>query len=87
MRFENAIIQNRNIEENTKNNFFATYKGKKIIISDNHGLGKPNEWYLTRYNAEVIDIESGLRDVDTYYDCNEIREAIILALKGAMLLS
>ncbi len=86
MKISEAIIQNRNIEENTSENFHATYKGKEIIVSSNHGLGKPKFDHLTRFNIEVIDIKTGLRDVDSFEDCHNIRDAIICALRGACLI-
>lgn len=86
MRISEAIIQNRNIEVSTKDEFIATYKGKQIIVTTDHGLGEAKDWWLTRYNIDVIDIESGLRDVDTFEDCHEIKDAIIHALRGACLI-
>lgn len=86
MRIGLAVIQNRNIVESTKDNFEATYKGKKIIISTDHGFGKPKHDHLERFNIDVIDIKTGIYDVETYEDFHEIRDAIRYALKGAMLI-
>lgn len=86
MRIGLAVIQNRNIIESTKDNFEATYKGKRIIISTNHGFGKPKYDHLERFNIDVIDIKTGMYDVETYEDFHEIRDAIRYALKGAMLI-
>ena len=86
MKISTLVIQNRNISVNTDNDFVATYKGKKIIISTRHGLGKPKYDHLKRYNIDVIDIASGLKDVQTYDDLHDMRDAIRLALKGSCLL-
>lgn len=86
MQISGCIIQRRNIDENTKSDFHATYKGKEIIVSSSHGLGDADKYWLTRFNIEVIDIKTGLRDVDTYEDCHEIRDAIRHALIGACLI-
>ena len=86
MRIGLAVIQNRNIIESTKDNFEATYKGKRIIISTNHGFGKPKYDHLERFNIDVIDIKTGMYDVETYEDFHEIRDAIRYALEGAMLI-
>ena len=86
MKISGAVIQERNIEVNTPDNFFATYKGKQIIISSDHGLGKPRYDHLTRFCIDVIDIKTGLRDVDSYEDCHDIKDAIRLALQGACLI-
>lgn len=86
MKIGPAIIQNRNIIESTKNSFEATYKGKRILISTNHGFGNPIHDHLERFNIDVIDIKTGLYDVETYEDFHEIKDAIRYALKGAMLI-
>lgn len=85
MRISGAIIQNRNIEVSTRNKFVAIYKKKRINVSDGHKSGKPDEWWLTRYSVEVIDIKTGIVDVDSYKDCHEIRDAIRYALCEACL--
>lgn len=86
MKIGQLVIQKRNIKENTANVFDATYKGKRIYITTNHGFGKPKYDHLNRYMIDVVDIKTGLKDVDTYDDCHEIKDAIRLALKGAMLM-
>ena len=86
MKISSLIIQNRNISVNTDNDFVATYKGKEIIISTNHGFGKPKYDYLKRYNIDVIDIATGMRDVQSYEDFHNMKDAIRSALKGACLL-
>lgn len=86
MKISSLVIQNRNISVNTENDFIATYKGKKIIISTNHGFGKPKYDHLKRYAIDVIDIKTNLKDVDSYEDFHTIKDAIRSALKGACLL-
>jgi|GEM_PF-2924492 len=86
MKISGVVIQNRNISENTENDFVATYKGKSIVISTNHGFGKPKWDHLKRYNIDVKDIKLGMYDVQSYEDCHEMRDAIRLALKGACLI-
>ena len=86
MKISTLVIQNRNISVNTENDFVATYKGKEIIISTNHGFGKPKYEHLKRYNIDVIDIATGWKDVDSYDDFHTMKDAIRHALKGACLL-
>lgn len=86
MKISGCVIQNRNIKENTPSDFIATYKGKQIIVSSNHGFGKPIYEHLTRFNIDVIDIKTGMIDVESYEDCHEIRDAIRHALHGACLI-
>lgn len=85
MKVAGIIIQNRNIIENTEDDFEAKYKGKTIIISTNHGFGEPKYSHLTRYNIDVID-DCGMKDVEAYEDLHTMRDAIIYALKGACLI-
>lgn len=87
MKISEAIIQDRNIKVNTEDDFEAVYKGKQIIISTNHGFGKPKFEHLRRYIIDVIDIKTGLRDVNTYKDCHTMHDAIRYALKGACLIA
>ena len=87
MKISTLVIQNRNISVNTENDFVATYKGKEIIISTNHGLGKPKYGHLNRYNIDVVDIATGMIDVQSCKDFHTIKDAILYALKGACLLS
>lgn len=86
MKISGAIIQNKNISINSENDFVATYKGKEIIISTNHGFGKPKYNHLKRYNIDVIDISTGMIDVQSYEDFHTMRDAIQYALKGACLI-
>ena len=86
MKISTLVIQNRNISINNENDFVATYKGKEIIISTNHGFGKPKYDHLKRYNIDVIDIATGMIDVQTYEDFHTMRDAIRYALKGSYLL-
>jgi adenylosuccinate synthase len=86
MKISNLVIQNRNILVNTENDFDANYKGKNIVISTNHGLGKAKYDHLKRFNIDVTDIESGCKDVQTWEDFHTMRDAIRYALIGACLL-
>jgi len=86
MKISGAIIQNKNITINSENDFVATYKGKEIIISTNHGFGKPKYNHLKRYNIDVVDISTGMIDVQSYEDFHTMRDAIRYALKGACLI-
>ena len=86
MKIAGLVIQNRKISVNTENDFVATYKGKEIIISTNHGFGKPKYEHLKRYNIDVIDIATGMIDVQTYEDFHTMIDAIRYALKGSYLL-
>ena len=86
MKISYVIIQNKNISVNTENDFVATYKGKEIIISTNHGFGKPKYGHLKRYNIDVIDIKTGIKDVESYEDFHTMKDAIRYALKGACLI-
>lgn len=81
-----AVIQSRNIEINTKTTFVATYKGYEINITTEHGHGKPDDKDLKRYDIDVIHLESGMYDVQTWEDLLNVRQAILYALEGAMLI-
>ena len=87
MKISGLIIQNRNIVVHTENDFDATYKGKNIVISTDHGFGKPKYDHLKRFNIYVVDIPSGMYDVQSYEDFYEIRDAIRYALIGSLLLT
>ena len=87
MKISGAIIQQRNIEVSTENEFRATYKGKQISITTDHGFGEPKYDHLKRFMIDVIDIETGMVDVQTYEDFHEINDAIRSSLKGACLIS
>lgn len=87
MKVLGCIIQKRQIIDHTKNLFDANYKGKRIYISTDHGFGKPKNAYLKRFLIDVVDIKTGMYDVQTYEDFEHIDEAIEYALKGAMLVS
>lgn len=86
MKVAGCIFQEKNIRENSSTTFEATYKKRRFYISSNHGHGKAEYSHLTRYHIDVIDMDSGMYDVQTYEDCHSIRDAIIVALKGAMFL-
>lgn len=85
MKIGKAIIQEQKIKRYNKSEFDATYKGRSIFVSDNHGFGLAEDADKKRFNIEVYDIMSGMYDVYTYEDFNNIEEAIIYALEGAML--
>ena len=86
MKISTAVIQERNISINTPETFSATYKGREIDITTDHGHGKPKYAHLERYDITVTHIKSGGYDVDTYEDLHNMRDAIRYALKGACLL-
>jgi hypothetical protein len=85
MKVAGCVFQNRNITINTENEFDALYKGKRIYITTDHGFGEPKYRQLKRFLIDVIDIKTGMYDVQTYQDCHSVRDAIIQALNGAML--
>lgn len=86
MRISEAIIQNRNILRYSDDNFDATYKGKRITITTDHGFGKPKYNHLKRYCIDVWDIMSGMKDVDSWQDFHTMKDAIRYALIGACLI-
>jgi hypothetical protein len=43
--------------------------------------------HLKRFLIDVVDIKTGMYDVQTYQDLHTVRDAIIYALKGAMLVA
>jgi len=85
MKIGEAIIQNRNIQINTDSDFEAIYKNRTIIISSDHGHGKPKYKHLTRFDIVVL-APTGEYDVNTWEDCHSIKEAIRVALRGACLI-
>jgi hypothetical protein len=85
MKIAGCIIQNRQILDNTLALFNANYKGKRIYISKDHNLGKPKYPQLSRFMIDVVDAKTGMHDVQTYQDFEHIDEAIVYALKEAML--
>ena len=86
MKISGLIIQKRNTEISTENDFRATYKGKQINITTDHGFGKPKFDHLKRFMIDVIDIKTGMYDVQSYEDFHDMRDAIRYALKGSCLL-
>ncbi len=86
MKISGAVIQERNISVNTPDLFEATYKGRQIYITTDHGHGQPEWDHLKRYDITVIDLASGMYDVFSYEDCHTMKDAIRYALKGACLL-
>lgn len=85
MKIAGAVIQNKNIKVNTESEFEAIYKGRRIYICTDHGFGKAKYDHLTRYDITVRD-GSGMYDVESYEDLHTMRDAIIYALKGALLI-
>lgn len=86
MKISGLIIQDRKIISNSDNIFDATYKGKHIYITTDHGFGNAKYSHLKRFLVDVKDIKTGMYDVESYQDLHTIRDAISYALKGAMLL-
>jgi zona occludens toxin (predicted ATPase) len=86
MKISAIIIQNRNIKSYSSDLFDATYKGKRIYITTDHGFGKPKYDHLKRYCIDVWDIKSGMKDVDAWQDFHEMKDAIRFALIGACLI-
>jgi len=86
MKISGLVIQNKKITLCTETDFEATYKGKLICITTNHGHRKPKHDFLLCYDIVVIDIRTGLKDVNTYEDFHNIQDAIRCALQGACLL-
>ena len=86
MKVSTAIIQNKKISEHSETDFVATYKGREIKITTNHGHGKAEYDHLTRYDITVIHLESGMHDVNTYEDFHTMRDAIRYAIIGACLM-
>lgn len=85
MKISGKVIQPRNIKVYTNNGFEAIYRGKRIYISSDHGFGLAMHEHLTRYLIDVVDIKTGMKDVDSYQDCHSIRDAIIFAMRGSCL--
>lgn len=85
MKISGVVIQTRNIAQNDKDTFEATYKGCSIRVSSDHGFGEAKLEHLTRFN---IDVEGKDGDylVETYEDFHNIRDAIRHALIGACLI-
>ena len=87
MKIAGCIIQKRQIIDHTENLFNANYKGKRIYISTDHGFSKPQYDHLKRFLIDVVDIKTGMYDVQTCQDFEQIDEAIEYALNGAMLVA
>lgn len=86
MKIAGCNFRANKIQDHTSNLFEATYKGKRFYISTDHGFEKPKDGCLKRYLIDVIDIKTGMYDVQTYKDLTSIAAAIIYALKGTMLI-
>jgi len=87
MKISEAIIQKRMIHEHSDITFHATYKGRDIHVTSDHGHGYPKYDHLTRYDIEVRAVESGIADVSTWEDFHTMHDAIRYALKGACLIN
>lgn len=87
MKVAGCIFQNKFIEENTKDEFIATYKGYRFVITTDHGFGEPEYKHLKRFNIDVYGVECGLAAVCSVKDFHSIKDAIIYALKGAMFIN
>ena len=85
MKIAGKIIQNRNIKDYNSDTFYATYKNKSIYITNDHGFGFAKYKHLNRYMIQVIDIKSGMYDIDTYQDIHDIRDGIIYALNNTFI--
>lgn len=87
MKISCAVIQDRNIKENSETTFLATYKGMTIYVTTDHGFGEPKYKHLTRYYMAVTNNKNDMHDVDTWEDCHTMKDAIRIALEGACLIS
>lgn len=85
MKISTAVIQRRNIVIITPNAFRATYKGRVINITTDHGFGKPKHPDYIRFYITVTF--RGYYEVDTWADLFSRNEAIEYALKGACLIN
>lgn len=85
MKIAGRVIQNRNIIQNDKDYFEANYKHVKIVITTDHGFGKPDFDHLTRYSIDVYGRENGIYDVEAVKDFHTMKDAIRYALEGACL--
>lgn len=65
--------------------FHGEINNNNIYVSTTHGHGKPDNEDLKRFDINVAHIESGLYSVQTYGEFETIEEAIIYAIKEAML--
>lgn len=84
MKIAGRIFLTRNITTNTSDTFHARYKGHEIIVTSDHGHGKPEYDHLTRFDITVTD-SRGCYAVDDWQDCHDIKSAVIKALDGALL--
>lgn len=84
MKIAGCVI--RKIKQDTEDTFEAEYKGKRIYVTTEHGFGEPKYDHLRRFLIDVIDIKTGMYDVQSYDDFHTMRGAIICALRGAKLI-
>ena len=87
MRIGKSIIQNRFISHHTEHEFEATYKNRQIVVSNDHGFGKPDDESMNRYCITVYDVETGMYDFNGYEDHACLEKAIESALEGSLLLN
>ncbi len=85
MKISGCVFFKKNIYKESENHFEATYKGKRFCVTTDHGFGKPRYNHLKRFMIDVVDIKSGMYDVQSYEDFHNINEAISSALIGSML--
>ena len=85
MKISGCVFQKRQILDSNLGLFNANYKGKRFYISTEHGFGKAVYPKDRRFLIDVVDIKTGMYDVQTYGDFEHIDEAIEYALKGACL--
>lgn len=87
MKVAGCIFRNKFIEVNSSEEFIATYKGLRFVITTDHGFGEPEFEHLKRFNIDVYEVDCGIAAVSTWKDFHSIREAIIYALKGSTLVN
>lgn len=81
MKLGKKIIQPRNIKEHTKTDFLAYYKGKEISITTDHGHGTPETRGHKRFLIFVVDLKTGIINIETVQDFPRIKGAILHAVK------
>ena len=86
MKIAGTIFRNKSVISNTPDEFDATYKGKHIVITTDHGFGAAREFGYRRFDITVRDIKTGMLDVNTYEDFETIGDAIQYALIGSMVI-
>lgn len=82
MKICGKIIQERNIKVNTTDEFSAVYKKHYITI---FRLEKIDRYDNQTFNVDVTDL-AGCYAVNAVFEGRSMRDAIIYALKGALLI-